>query len=328
MEIRFKMRIITFKDALNEAISEEMERDEKVFLMGEDVGVFGGTFGVARGLLEKFGEKRVRNTPISEAAIAGAAVGASITGMRPIAEIMFIDFATIASDQIINQAAKICYMFGGKNNVPVVFRTQGGGGRSWAAQHSQSLEAWYAHIPGLKVIMPSNPYDAKGLLKTAIRDNNPVMFIEHKQLYNSEGPVPEEEYTIPIGKGKIVQEGKDITLIATSFMVPRSLEAIEELKNTGMEIELIDPRTLVPLDREIISSSIKKTGRVLIVQEACRRMGFGSELVRIINEDCFDYLDSAPVVLGSEEVPIPFSSILENFALPQVEDIIKAVKKI
>jgi len=322
------MREITYRDALNEAIAEEMERDNDVYLMGEDVGVFGGTFGVSRGLIEQFGPKRIRTTPVSEAIIAGAAVGSAITGMRPIAEIMFIDFATIASDQIINQAAKICYMFGGKTAVPVVFRTQGGGGRSWAAQHSQSLEAWYTHIPGLIVIMPSTPYDAKGLLKTAIRDNNPVMFIEHKQLYNTKGQVPEEEYTVPIGKAKIVREGKDITLIATSFMVIKCMEAAEELKNSDIDVEIVDPRTLVPLDREIIKTSVKKTGSALVVQEACRRMGFGSEIVRALIEDCFDYLDSPPQVLGAEEVPIPFSHILENFTLPQTEDIIKKVKEI
>jgi pyruvate/2-oxoglutarate/acetoin dehydrogenase E1 component len=321
------MRELTYREALNEALTEEMNRDGTIFLMGEDVGVFGGTFGVSRGLLEKFGQKRVRTTPVSEAIIAGAAVGAAITGMRPVAEIMFIDFSTIASDQIINQAAKICYMFGGKTSVPVVFRTQGGGGRSWAAQHSQSLEAWYTHIPGLIVIMPSSPYDAKGLLKSAIRDNNPVMFIEHKQLYNTKGSVPEGEYVVPIGKGKVVRNGKDITLIATSHMVIKCIEAAQQLERDGLDIEIIDPRTLVPLDREIIIKSVKKTGRVLIVQEACRRMGFGSDILRVIVEGCFDYLDSPPCVMGSEEVPLPFSGILENLALPQTDNIVKKVKE-
>jgi len=321
------MRNITYREAIREAIIEEMNRDERVFVIGEDVGVFGGTFGVMKGLLDIFGKERILNSPVSESAIAGAATGAAITGMRPIAEIMFIDFITIATDQIINQAAKIRYMFGGKAKVPVVFRTQGGGGRCWAAQHSQSLEAWFTHIPGLKVVMPSSPYFAKGLLKSAIRDNNPVMFIEHKQLYNVEGPVPEEEYMVPIGKGHLIREGKDLTVIATSFMVNKALEAAEELAKKGMSIEIIDPCTLVPLDKEIITESIKKTNRVLVVQEACKRAGFGSELVRIINEECFDWLDSQPLVLGAEEVPIPFCNKLEKLALPQVEDILKTIEK-
>ena len=321
------MRKITYKEAIREAITEEMERDNKVFLIGEDVGVFGGTFGVAKGLIEKFGKDRIRNSPVSEAGIAGLATGAAIAGMRPIAEIMFIDFITIAADQIVNQAAKTRYMFGGKVRVPVVFRTQGGGGRNWAAQHSQSLEAWFTHIPGLKVIMPSDPYNAKGLLKSAIRDDNPVMFIEHKQLYNMEGPVPEEEYLIPIGKGKVVQEGDDITVIATSHMVPKSIEASKYLNDLGIKVEIIDPCTLVPLDKEIIIESIRKTNRVVIVQEACRRMGFGSELVRVISQECFDFLDASPLVLGAEEVPIPFCDVLEKMALPQIEDIVNIVKK-
>jgi pyruvate/2-oxoglutarate/acetoin dehydrogenase E1 component len=322
------MREITYREALREAIYEEMLRDERVFLIGEDVGIFGGTFGVAKGLLETFGKGRIINSPVSEAGIAGLATGAAITGMRPIAEIMFIDFISIAMDQIINQAAKIRYMFGGKVKVPVVFRTQGGGGRCWAAQHSQSLEALFTHIPGLKVVMPSNPYFAKGLLKSAIRDNNPVVFIEHKQLYNEKGLIPEEEYTFPLGKGAVIQEGSDITLIATSFMVSRSIEAAKILNNQGIKVEIVDPCTLVPLDKNIIINSIKKTNKVVIIQESCKRMGFGSELVRIISENCFDYLDAPPVVVGAEEVPIPFSKKLEDLALPQVETIINIIKKI
>ena len=321
------MRKITYKEAIREAITEEMERDKKVFLIGEDVGVFGGTFGVAKGLIEKFGKDRIRNSPVSEAGIAGLATGAAMTGMRPIAEIMFIDFITIASDQIINQAAKARYMFGGKVKVPVVFRTQGGGGRNWAAQHSQSLEAWFTHIPGLKVIMPADPYYAKGLLKSAIRDDNPIIFIEHKQLYNMEGPVPEDEYLLPIGKGKVIKEGDDITLIATSHMVSKTVEAARSLSDQGIDAEIIDPCTLAPLDIQIIIESIKKTNKVVIVQEACRRMGFGSELVRVISQECFDFLDSPPLVLGAEEVPIPFCDVLEKLALPQIEDIVNIVKK-
>lgn len=320
------MREITYAQALNEALREELLRDDRVFLMGEDIGVFGGAFAVTRGLIQEFSDERVVVTPISEAAIAGAAIGTALTGMRPVAEIMFIDFITIAMDQIVNQAAKARYMFGGKAEVPVVIRTQGGTGRSWAAQHSQSLEAWFIHVPGLKVVMPSTPYDAKGLLKSSIRDDDPVVFIEHKQLYNTKGPVPEEEYTIPLGSADIKREGKDVTVIATSMMVRKVLAVADRLAGEGIEIEVIDPRTLVPLDVGMIVSSVRKTGKVLIVQEACKRGGTGAEFTRVIMEEAFEYLDSPVKLLAGLDVPIPCSHVLEPKAIPQEDDIIAALR--
>lgn len=321
------MREITYREAIREALREEMEKDEEVFLMGEDIAEFGGTYKVTQGLLEEFGPERIRNTPISESAIIGAAVGSSISGMRPVAEIMYIDFITIAMDQIVNQAAKIRYMTGGQVKVPLVIRTQGGGGRSSAAQHAQSLEAWFCHVPGLKVIMPSTAYDAKGLLKSAIRDDNPVIFIEHKILYNIKGPVPEKEYLIPLGKAEIKREGGDFTIVATSRMVERALLAAAELDKEGTSLEIIDPRTLVPLDKETILSSVKKTGRVLIVHEACERSGFGAEIAAVLAKEAFDYLDAPIERLGARNTPMPFSPVLEDFVIPKVDDIIDRVRR-
>ena len=255
------LRELTYKGALREALKEEMERDKNVFLIGEDIAEFGGTYKVTEDLYKEFGKERVRNTPISESAIIGAAVGASISGMRPVAEIMYIDFTAVAMDQICNQAAKIRYMTGGQVKVPLVIRTQGGGGRSSAAQHAQSLEAWFCHVPGLKVVMPSTPYDAKGLLKCSIRDDRPVIFIEHKMLYNQKGAVPEGEYLLPLGKADLKREGKDFTIIATSRMVEKALLAANELDKKGIDVEIIDPRTLVPLDKEAILSSVKKENK-------------------------------------------------------------------
>lgn len=321
------MREITYREAIREALREEMEKDEDVFLIGEDIAEFGGTYKVTQGLLKKFGKERVRNTPISESAIIGAAIGSSISGMRPVAEIMYIDFITIAMDQIVNQAAKIRYMTGGQVKVPLVIRTQGGGGRSSAAQHAQSLEAWFCHAPGLKVVMPSTAYDAKGLLKSAIRDDNPVIFIEHKILYNIKGPVPEKEYLIPLGKAEIKREGGDFTIVATSRMVERSLLAAAELEGQGISVEVVDPRTLVPLDKETILSSVKKTGRVLIVHEAWERSGFGAEIAAILAKEAFDYLDAPIERLGAKDTPMPFSPVLEDFVIPKVDDIIDRVRK-
>lgn len=321
------MREITYRQALSEALIEEMDRDESIFHIGEDIGTHGGSFGVTIGHLERYGEKRIITTPICEAAIAGAAVGAAIAGMRPVAEIMFIDFITIAMDQIVNQAAKASYMFGGQASVPMVLRTQGGGGVSAAAQHSQSLEAWLTHIPGLKVVMPSTPYDAKGLMKQSIRDNNPVIFIEHKMLYNTKGNVPEEEYTIPLGKGDIKREGSDITIVATSQMVNMSIKAAEILEKDGISVEIVDPRTLVPLDEQIIMDSIMKTNKVVVAQEACKRGGYGSDIIRIIADKAFDYLDSPVKLVGAKESPIPYGG-LEKYILPQVEDIVNTVREI
>jgi len=323
------MRTITVKDALQEAIIEEMDRDENVFVMGEDIAEHGGIYGVTQGLLDKYGKERIRNTPISESALIGSALGAAITGMRPIAELMYIDFTAVAMDQIVNQAAKMRYMFGGKVDVPLVIRTQGGGGRGSAAQHSQSLEAWFMHVPGLKVVMPSTPYDAKGLLKTAIRDDNPVMFIEHKMAYSFKGEVPEEEYTIPFGKADIKREGSDVTLIANSYLLPRAIEAAERMeKEEGISTEVIDPLTLVPFDEETIIKSVSKTGRLVVTHEAVKRGGFGAEIAaKIYESDAFYYLDAPLQRVAGLEVPTPYNAKLENFAMPDTDNLAEAIKK-
>jgi len=323
------MREITYTEAVREALSEAMREDSNVFIMGEDIGVYGGAFGVTRGMIEEFGPERIRHTPISESAIAGAAVGAAITGMRPIFELQFSDFITIALDQIVNQAAKIHYMYGGNVSIPLVMRTPGGSGTGAAAQHSQSLENWTAHIPGLIVIQPSTAYDAKGLLHSAIANNNPVMFYEHKLCYRTKGDVPEGKYFIPIGVADIKRPGKDISVIATSYMVHKALEAAEILAKEGIDIEIVDPRTLVPLDKKTIVDSVKKTGRALIVTEAVKRSGFSSELAAVISEEeSFDYLDHPVVRLAGAETPIPYEPYLEKLAVPQVNDIVEACRKI
>lgn len=323
------MRKITYAEAIREALRQEMRRDENIFLIGEDIGIYGGAFGVTYGLINEFGEERVRDTPISELAIVGTSLGAAITGMRPIAEIMFMDFTTLAMEQIVNQAAKMKYMFGGKAKVPMVIRTPAGSGSGAAAQHSQSLEAWFTHIPGLKVVMPSTPYDAKGLLISSIRDNNPVIFIEHKLLYKISGEVPEEEYEIPLGVADIKREGEDLTIIATSIMVQRAISASKELKKEGISVEILDPRTLKPYDKKIIIESIKKTGKVIIVHEACKTSGFGAEIAAMISEsESFDYLDAPIRRLGGLDIPIPYNRNLEKHAVPQTEDIINATKEL
>ncbi|TBL81669.1 alpha-ketoacid dehydrogenase subunit beta [Paenibacillus thalictri] len=322
------MREITYLEAVREAMTQKMLENDDVFILGEDIGVYGGAFGVTRGMIEQFGPERVRNTPISESAIAGAAVGAALTGMRPILELQFSDFITIATDQIVNQAAKIRYMYGGKGKVPMVLRTPAGSGTGAAAQHSQSLEAWMAHIPGLKVVQPSTAYDVKGLLMAAIEDDNPVIFYEHKLLYRTKGNVPEAPYTIPLGKADIKLEGTDVTVVATSIMVHKALEAAVELQKEGISVEVVDPRTLVPLDEETIIGSVKKTGRLVVVHEAVKRGGFGGEIASMIAEsEAFDYLDAPIQRLGGISVPIPYNPQLEKSAVPQVEDIIRAVKK-
>jgi pyruvate dehydrogenase E1 component beta subunit len=322
------MREIEYREAIREAITEEMDRDKKVFLIGEDIGVYGGAFKVYNGLLDKYGPGRVINTPISEAAIIGAAIGAALTGYRPIAEIMFIDFAALAMDQIANQAAKIHFMSGGSIDVPLVIRTQGGVGKGLSAQHSQSLESWFYHIPGLKVVMPSMANDAKGLLKTAVRDNGPVIFIEHKMIYPVKGPVPEKEYTIPFGKADIKRKGKDVTVFAYSNMVLRSLEAAEELERNNVGCEVIDPRTLVPLDIDAVIDSVKKTGRLVIVSEACRRGSVASDISARVTEKAFGYLKAPVKIVAGLDTPIPYNSILEEASIPQKADIIKAVKEL
>ena len=321
------MREVSYVKALNEALVEEMARDESVFLIGEDLVELGGNSGSTKGLAGRFGAHRVRQTPLSEAAFVGLAVGAAMTGLRPVAEIMYVDFVTVCMDQIINQAAKLRYMSGGQFTIPLVIRSQGGGGTSEAAQHSQSPEAWFAHTPGLKVVMPATPADAKGLLKSAIRDDNPVIFLEHKLLYATKGEVPKEEYLIPLGQAEVKRPGHDITLVATSLMVHKSLAAAETVAEE-ISVEIIDPRTLVPLDIDCINASVRKTGRLLVVQEACTRGGFGSDIVRRVVEACFDTMKTAPRVVGGANLPMPFSHPLETACIPQEESIVQAIRSL
>lgn len=322
------MRELMVREALNEALCEELARDERVFIMGEGIAQRGGSYKVTAGLLDKFGPKRIIDTPISEASFTGMGVGAAITGMRPVVEILFIDFTSLVIDQIVNQAAKYRFMSGDKGRVPMVLRTQGGSGNGLAAQHSQSLEAWYYHTPGLKVVMPSTSYDAKGLLKSAIRDEDPVIFIEHKLLYMDKGPVPDTDYTIELGVGDIKRPGKDVTLVAWSGMVKRTLAAAEELSAQGIDAEVIDPRSLVPLDKEMILSSVRKTEHLIIIQEAIRRGGVASDIASIVQEETFDYLDAPIKILAGKNTPIPFNVNLEKVCVPRHEDIVRAVKEI
>lgn len=322
------MRVISYAEALQEAMREEMLRDESVFLLGEDIGLYGGAYGATRGLYEEFGEQRVLDTPISEATIGGAAVGAAMAGMRPVAELMYVDFTPLAMDQIANQGAKNRYMFGGKTSVPMVIRTEGGAGRAIAAHHSQSLESLWTHFPGIYVVMPATPYDAKGLLKTAIRDDNPVMFIEHKMLYKEKGPVPEEEYLIPFGVADIKRPGKDLTIVTYSRMVLRALEAAEILAKEGIDVEVIDLRTLKPLDMDTIVASIQKTGRLVGVTEAYENTSFINEVMVRVNEAAFDWLDAPMVRVASANVPVPRAEVLEDLAIPNVDRILKACRKV
>jgi pyruvate/2-oxoglutarate/acetoin dehydrogenase E1 component len=323
------VRKVTYRDALREALTEEMRRDPMVFLLGEDIGKYwGGAFKVTEGLAEEFGDERVRDTPISESAIIGTGVGAAITGMRPVAEIMFGDLTALAMDQIANQAAKIRYMFGGQATCPLVIRTPFGAGVNIASHHSQSLEAWFMHVPGLYVAVPSTPYDAKGLLKAAIRGNNPVFFCEHKLLYPVEGNVLEEEYTIPFGVADIKKEGSDATIVATLYMVHKALAAAKILEKDGISAEVVDPRSLAPLDKQAIMKSIKKTGRMIIVSEDCKTAGVGAEIAASVAEEALDYLDAPIKRLAEPDTPIPFSPSLEQYVLPNEKTIIKAVKEV
>ncbi|MBP9477806.1 MAG: alpha-ketoacid dehydrogenase subunit beta [Sebaldella sp.] len=322
------MREITYAEAIREAMTEEMRRDENVYLLGEDVGLYGGAFGVSVGMMNEFGEERVRDTPISEAVIAGAAAGSAVTGMRPIAELMFMDFSTIAMDAIVNQAAKMRYMFGGKAQVPFVLRCPAGSGTGAAAQHSQSLEAWFCHVPGLKVVAASTPYDIKGLLKSSIRDNNPVIFVEQKLLYRVKGEVPEEEYTIPLGVADIKREGTDVTIVTYGRMLQRVLEAAEEVSKEGISVEVVDPRTLVPLDKETIIKSVMKTGRLIVVNEAAKRGSYAGEIASVVVEsEAFDYLDSEVIRLSGKDTPIPYNPKLEASVVPNKDEIIQAIYK-
>ncbi|MGG5340854.1 alpha-ketoacid dehydrogenase subunit beta [Enterococcus sp. AZ192] len=322
------MRTITYLQAVNEALDEALAQDERVFLLGEDIGIYGGGFGATQGLQEKYGVQRVRDTPISESAIAGAAVGAAMTGMRPIMELQFSDFITVAMDQLVNQAAKIHYMYGGKANVPLVMRTAAGSGTGAGAQHSQSLENWMAHIPGLKVVQPSNAYDAKGLLHAAIKDNNPVMFYEHKLLYKTSGAVPEKAYDLPLGVADIKLTGSDITIIATGIMVNKALQAAAMVKEKGISVEVVDPRTLVPLDEQTLIQSVAKTKRVIVATEAVKNSGFSAELTAVIAESDLATKLAAPIIrLGGEFVPMPAQKSLEAQATPQVDSLVQAIEQ-
>ncbi|MFO7632085.1 MAG: alpha-ketoacid dehydrogenase subunit beta [Caldilinea sp.] len=322
-------RELTYAEAIREAIDLAMARDERVFLVGEDVGVYGGAFGVTDGLYQKYGAERVRDTPISEAGIAGVATGAALTGMRPIAEIQFMDFITLSMEQLVLQAAKLRFMLGGKVEVPFVLRTPAGAGTGAAAQHSESLENWFVHVPGLKVVMPSTPADVKGLLLASIEDPNPVIFVEHKLLYRTKGVVPEGYYTIPLSQSDVKRSGCDLTIVATSLMVVRALEAAAKLAEEGIEVEVLDPRTLKPLDAEPIVRSVCKTGRVLIVHEACKTGGFGGELAAVIAEsEAFDYLDAPIRRLAGLDIPVPYNRELERRMVPQVEDIVTAAQRL
>ena len=318
---------MTYKDAIRTSIWEEMKRDERVFLFGEDIGRYGGAFGVSFGMLDEFGPERVRETPISEAAIIGAAAGAALVGMRPIAEMMFMDFILLGMEQLVNQAAKARFMFGGKATVPMVVRLPGGSGSGAAAQHSQALESILMHIPGIKVVNPSTPYDAKGLLTSSIRDLNPVCFVEHKMLYKTKGEVPEGEYTIPLGVADIKREGRDITVVAGNITVPKTLAVADRLADEGIEVEVVDPRTLKPLDVDTITRSVQKTGRLLVVHEACQTGGWAGEIIASVSSSpAFDYLDAPMRRLTGADIPIPYNRELERAAVPQETDIEREIR--
>lgn len=321
-------RLIFLNQALREGLDEELERDPTVFVIGEEIGIWGGAYKVTEGLLEKYGPGRVIETPISEALIAGAAVGAAITGWRPVAEFMYVDFMGIAMDQIVNQAAKNRYMFGGKATLPIVYRAAMGAGIGNAAQHTQSLEAWFTHVPGLKVVTPATPYDAKGLLKSAIRDDNVIVFLEHKGIYSNRGHVPETEYLVPLGQAEVKRTGSHATIVSYSRQVLFALEAAEQLSQEGIEVEVVDLRTLYPMDIDTAITSVQKTNRVLVVHEAVQFGGFGGEIAAQIQEKAFDYLDAPVMRLGALHSPVPFSEPLEMASFPSVETIAASVRKL
>ncbi len=322
------MALMTYRDAVRQALREELQNDERVYLIGEDIAEFGGSLKVTLGLLDEFGPRRIRNTPISEMAIIGAAIGSAATGLRPIAEIMYSDFFGMAMDQVLNQAAKMRFMFGGKLSLPLTIRTTTGGRRSAAAHHSQCLEAWFMHIPGIKVAMPSNPRDAKGLLKTAVRDPNPTIVFENKMLYNVKGEVPEEPYFVPWGRAAVVRPGTDVTVIAVSDMVDFSLKAAARLEDEGISVEVIDPRTVSPLDVETMAESARKTGRVVVAHEANLTGGVGAEIAARVGYLAFDYLHAPIERVAAKDTPIPFAPILEREVLPDDEDIIEAIRRV
>ncbi len=322
------MREITYLQAVKEALTERLKEDDKTFLIGEDIGLYGGAFGVTVGLFDQFGPEQIIDTPISEQGIVGVAIGSALVGMRPIVEIMFSDFLMLTLEQIGNQAGKLRYMFGGKAKVPMVVRTPGGGGIGIAAQHSQSIEAFFLHLPGLKVVMPSTPYDAKGLLNASVKDDNPVIFFEHKLLYQTKGDVPEEDYDLPIGVADVKRVGSDVTVIATSYMVVKTLKVAEKLAEKGISVEVVDPRTIKPLDMDTILNSLEKTGRVVLVEEACYTGGFTCFLAAEIAKYGFDYLDAPILRVTSLDCPIPYEHNLENQVIPNEEKIEKAIMEV
>ena len=322
-------RELSYAEAIREGLAQAMEADERVFLFGEDVGVYGGAFGVSGDLVHRFGKDRVIDTPISELGLAGAAVGAALTGMRPVLEIQFSDFITLAMEQIVNQAAKIRFMFGGKASVPMVVRLPGGSGTGAAGQHSQSLEAWFAHVPGLKVVQPSTPHDAKGLLLAAIDDPNPVLIFEHKLLYKTRGPVPAGAYRVPIGSAAVRRTGRDLTIVAASIMALRSAAAAERLAGEGIDAEVIDLRSLRPIDFPTIAQSVRRTHRLLIVYEGVKTMGIGAEIAALVAEsEVFDFLDAPIARLGGADAPIPYNPVLEKASVPQEDDIVAAARRL
>jgi len=318
---------LSYREAVRDAMSEAMRRDEDVFIMGEDIAEMGGSMGVTQGMLDEFGPERVRNCPISEMAIVGAGIGAAVAGMRPIVEIMYQDFTTLAMEQIVNQAAKHRYMSGGQIKVPLTIRTQGGAGWSPGAQHAQQLEAWFVHVPGLKVVFPSTPGDVRGLLWSSIYDDNPVIFFEHRLLYPLREDVPEKLEPIPLGKARIVREGEDVTVIATGPLVQRSLAAAVQAEEEGISVEILDPRTLQPLDEEALVASVKKTSRYVVAHEAVTRMGWGAEVAALVQEKAFDYLDAPVERVGAKFTPLPFAPVMEEFIIPHAKDVLAAVKR-
>jgi acetoin:2,6-dichlorophenolindophenol oxidoreductase subunit beta len=321
------MAELSYREAVRDAMSTAMRRDDDVFIMGEDIAEMGGSMGVTQGMLEEFGPERVRNTPISEMAIVGAGVGAAIAGMRPIVEIMYQDFTTLAMEQIVSQAAKHRYMSGGQIKVPITIRTQGGAGWSPGAQHAQQLEAWFVHVPGLKVVFPSTPEDVRGLLWSSIYEDNPIIFFEHRTLYGIKGEVPEEIEPIEIGKARIHREGEDVTVVATGRLVHESLKAAEQAAEEGISVEVFDPRTLQPLDEDALIASVKKTNRVVVAHEAVTRMGWGAEVAAVVQEKAFDYLDAPVARVGAKFAPIPFAPVMEEWVVPHAEDVLAAIKK-
>ena len=321
------MAEITYREAIRDAMSEAMRRDDDVFIMGEDIAEMGGSMGVTQGMLEEFGPDRVRNTPISEMAIVGAGIGAAVAGMRPIVEVMYQDFMTLAMEQLVQQAAKHRYMSGGQIKVPLTIRTQGGAGWSPGAQHAQQLEAWFLHVPGLKVVFPSTPEDVRGLLWASIYDDNPVVFFEHRTLYGLKADVPEKIEGAELGKARVHREGEDVTVVATGRLVHESLAAANEAEEAGISVEVVDPRTLLPLDEEALVASVKKTNRCVVAHEAVTRMGFGAEVAALVQHEAFDYLDAPVERIGAKFAPVPFAPVMEEYVVPHAEDVLAAVKR-